>query len=440
MPPENPRQIYLLQTLKLSHDPFANPVAEQEIRQDIPSQQEKNTEAAGERTKESYFFNYYVDPQNSSSDLPIPQALRQARNGLIYGEPGSGKTTLRYTLEAECRTVPDRTLVVTYELSDFVVQSLTADEHWRNLAQELAVDLFIQVIEQLDTFDTPTTTQKQHFQKQMALAWPRLHRVAAQILNEDLPDTENGLARLWGSLRRPAIRYVHPSSKIYNLLHECLPVQTKTVHPQEVTRAAASAYSSGLASLEGGLAAAKAWGFKRIFTLIDGVDAHEREVESMMALVTPLLDHLAHWQAENLFFYFFLTADMQDRLQELYAGRLRNLPYPPLYHLLEWDERRLEALLQQRFRAAHSRTPGFNALGASDLADKLGEYLIQAAQKSPRRLLRLVSSLIDAHARTASDQPLFTIKDWRDMRKYWSYGSPFPPELPGQSFNSAGVQ
>lgn len=413
MPPESPRQVYLLNTLKLSHDPFANPVAEQEINCGQP---------------EPHFFAYYTDPQTSDFDQPIPQTLRQARNGLIFGEPGSGKTTLRYTLEAECRAVPDRTLVVTYELSDALTQPPTAAEHWRNIAQELAIDLFIQVIEQLDTFDPPTAGQKQHFQQQMALAWPRLHRVVAQILKEDLPKTENGLAGLWWSLRRPAIRYIHPSAKIYNLLSECLPTQSG-LNPQAVAQAAAS-YPSGEAMLKAGLAAAAVWGFKQVFVLVDGVDAHEREVEAMSALIAPLLAHLAHWQAEKLFFYFFLISEMQAPLLENNGQALSQLPFPPLRHVIEWDEDRLSALLQQRFRAADSRTPGFNALGASNLAGKLEDYLIEAAQKSPRRLLRLVSSLIDAHAQNAPKQPLITIDDWYHMREYWSYGRPRPPALP----------
>lgn len=414
MPPENPRQVYLLQTLKLSHDPFANPVAEQEIN---CSEQKP------------HFFDYYTDPQHPKFDQPVSQALRQARNGLIFGEPGSGKTTLRYTLEAECRAVPDRTLVVTYELSHSLAQLPQANEHWRNLAQELAIDLFIQIIEQLDTFDVPTSEQKQHLQRQIALVWPRLHRVVAQILNEDLPDPENGLAGLWWSLRRPAIRYVHPSPKIYKLLRECSPDQTKIADLQIIAQTAASTYSSGKAMLEGGLAAAKAWGFKQIFALVDGVDILERKVESMLALIAPLLDHLAQWQAEGLFFYFFLTSDMQDLLQKFYGEKLDHLPFPPRLHIIEWNESMLEALLQQRFRAAHSHTPGFNALAASDLAGKLEDFLIQGAQKSPRRLLRLVNSLIDAHAQNASDHPLFTAKDWHDMSEYWSYGPPFPPNF-----------
>jgi len=413
MPPESPRQVYLLNTLKLSHDPFAHPVAEQEINCGQP---------------EPHFFAYYTDPQTSNFDQPIPQILRQARNGLIFGEPGSGKTTLRYTLEAECRAVPDRTLVVTYELSDALAQPPAADEHWRNIAQELAIDLFIQVIEQLDTFDLPTAVQKQCFRQQMALAWPRLHRVVAQILKEDLPKTENGLAGLWWSLRRPAIRYIHPSARIYNLLSESAPAQRK-VNPEAVAQTAASIYPSGEAMLKAGLAAASAWGFKQIFVLVDGVDAYERKVEAMLTLIAPLLEHLAHWQAEKLFFYFFLTSDMQTPILDSYNKKLNKLPFPPLSHVIEWDESRLSALLQQRFRAANSRTPGFNALAASSLAGKLEDSLIQAAQKSPRRLLRLVSSLIDAHAQNAPKQPLITIDDWRHMREYWSYGRPRPPAL-----------
>ncbi|MFQ5578491.1 MAG: hypothetical protein ACE5G8_16035, partial [Anaerolineae bacterium] len=79
---KTPRQIYLTQTLKLSHDPFAGPVAESELR---------STE------REPHFFDYYTDPQDPEQHRPLPQTLRQARNSFVFAPPGSGKTTLRYT-------------------------------------------------------------------------------------------------------------------------------------------------------------------------------------------------------------------------------------------------------------------------------------------------------------------------------------------------------
>ncbi|MFQ5578724.1 MAG: hypothetical protein ACE5G8_17240, partial [Anaerolineae bacterium] len=336
---------------------------------------------------------------------------------------GSGKTTLRYTLEAECRSVRDparRTLVVSYELSQKITRPPSIDEHRANLARELAVDLFIQLIEQLDTLDAPSGEQLQHLQGQMALVWPRLRQTVKRILGDDFSDSETGLAALWPRLNRPAVRYVHPSSRIIGLLKECmppaaLPTKTRT--------------APGEALLKAGLEAAKAWGFEQLFVLVDGVDAYERDVPHMLALISPLLEHLHNWQAEGLFFYFFLTSDMEAPLMKTHRASLRRLPFPPASYALTWEPQTLAELLHRRLRAAGSRDPGFNALATGGLENSLETRLIEAAQNSPRRLLHIVSALIDAHAQTDAGRVLITPADWRRMRANWSYGPPLPPKL-----------
>lgn len=409
---DNPRQIYLLETLGLTHDPFASPVAEQELHHG---------------REEPHFFSYYVDPYSPNSDKTLPQLLREARNGFIFGPPGSGKTTLRYTLEAECRAVHDRTLVVTYELSHRIDQPLAAEEHWAGIATELTIDLFIQIIEQLDTLPTPTEYQQQQLQVQLPLVWSRLRRTVVRMREDDFSTEANGLASLWPRLNRPATRYVAPSSKINELINACLPLSELKLEAL-----------SGTELLTAGINAARAWGFKRIFVLVDGVDAYEREVPGMLNLIAPLLDNLAHWQARDLFFYFFLTPEMETSVQTIYDKTLNHLVFQPLYYTVIWDKDRLTNLLHQRLWAAGSRIPGFNALATANLEDQLEDHLIQAADHSPRRLLEVVSRLIDAHAQNEPDQPLFTLDDWRRMQAQWGYGSPSPPNLTPAIHNKSG--
>lgn len=399
----NPRQIYLLDTLGFTHDPFAGPVAEEELHSS---------------KEEVHFFSYYVDPRSPNLAKPLPQLLREARNGFVFGEPGSGKTTLRYTLEAECRAVPDRTLVVSYELGHKIDLPPTAEEHWATLAAELAIDLFIQIIEQLETLPAPTEIQKQQLQAQLALSWSRLRRIAVRLIEDDFSTEANGLAVLWPALNRPATRYVAPSAKVINLIKACIPDPNSKA---EVL--------SGAELLAAGIVAAKTWGFKQAFVLVDGVDAQEREIAGMMKLIAPLLFNLAHWQAQDLSFYFFLTPEMETSVRETYQEVLNSLAHPPLYHKLGWDKTTLTTLLHQRLWSAGSRVPGLNALAGAALKDQLEDQLIQAAQQSPRRLLQLVSALIDAHAQSEPDQPLFTLEDWRRMQYQWSYEMPLPPDF-----------
>ncbi len=421
---DNLRRTYLLETLGLSHDPFASPVAEQELH--IVGDEQKPVEAdtanlTGESKKpypEPQFFSYYIDHQAPQLNKPFLIELREARNGLIFGRPGSGKTTLRYTLEAECRVVPDRTLVVTYEFGDKIEQPPTAAEHWARIAAELAIDLFIQVIEQLETLPPPTDWQIQQLKDQMRLVWLRLRRTVVLMIENDYSRQTNGVATLWPRLNRPATHYVAQSPNIKQLIEACLPLESSA--PNSL---------SGIELLEAGLTAAKAWGFKQIFVLVDSVDGQEREVANMLNLIKPLLDHLALWQAQDLFFYFFLTEEMQPSIAKEYGETLNNLPYPPLSYPIKWDKNMMLELLHQRLRAAGSRLPGLNALATAALENKLEDYLIQAAQNSPRRLLHLVSTLIDAHAQSEPDQPLITPEDWQRLRQNWSYGPPEPPEF-----------
>jgi hypothetical protein len=419
MKSNNPRQTYLLETLGLSHDPFASPVAEQELH--LVGDEQKPADATGESKKphqEPQFFSYYIDHQDFQLNKPILVALREARNGLIFGQPGNGKTTLRYTLEAECRVVPDRTLVVTYEFGDKIEQPPTAAEHWARMAAELAIDLFIQVIEQLDTLPPPTDGQIQQLKAQMRLIWRRLRRTVVLMMENDYSWQTNGLATLWPRLNRPATHYVAQSPNIKQLIEACLPIESS-----------ASNSLSGIELLEAGLTAAKSWGFKQIFVLVDGVDGQERQVANMLSLIKPLFDNLAYWQARELFFYFFLTEEMQAPIAQTHREMLNSLPYPPLSYLIQWDKKKLLELLYQRLRAAGKRLPGFNALATVGLENKLEDYLIQAAQNSPRRLLHLVSALIDAHAQSEPDQPLLTPEDWQRLRQNWSYSPPLPADL-----------
>lgn len=403
----NPRLVYLKEVLGLSHDPFAAPVAEQELKR-----------AEGK----PYFFSYYTNPLSMVFDKPLLETLRQKRSGLIFGRPGSGKTTLRYTLEAECRTVYDRTLVVSYEPGDRKKFPRTADAHWRQIAEELAIDLFIQVIELLDTFGPPTPEQKKLLQAQMALVWKKrqLSRTVALLTADDFPRNypDNDASQLWPRLNRTSVQHINRSAKIVTLLQEIMPPDTET-----------AVNFSGRELLLAGIAAAKAWGFEKIFLLTDGIDAYRRDAQEMLSLIQPMLDNFAYWQNQQLFFYLFLTPELESSLRENYCDDFNNmgLTFPPICLTLEWDEKSLLELLHRRLQAADSRLPGFDALTGANFKFSLENALIEAAQHSPRRLLKIVSALIDAHAQNQATALLITPQDWQRMQESWHNGSPLLP-------------
>lgn len=407
--PKQTRQGFLSE-LGLFYDPFTTPTAEKELR-----------EKKGPRGQ-AYFFSYVIDPVDPDSRKPLPLILQDAQNGFVFGPPGSGKTTLRYLLEAEYRFKAARRLVVTCDLREQTGVLTDLESHAARLSRELALDLFIQIIERLDTMLEPITAQQiQKLGELIAITNAPVARAMSRLLREDFSNAEYGLAQVWPGLGRPAVRYVDSSSKISNLLN-ALSANTEKIAPVR---------QLGENLLKAGLDAARAWQFEQIFVLVDNVDANHRNINQMIDLLRPLLDHLASWQNQNVFFYFFLPDGLEPTLQMKYRETLNKaLTFPAAWWIINWDRDTLTALLHERLRAGGSRAPGFNALAAPEFHGKLEDYLIEASANIPRQLLRVVSALIEAHVQVTPNRSVFTPADWQMMRETWGYGPPPPPPPP----------
>ncbi|MDW8226433.1 MAG: hypothetical protein RMJ60_01380, partial [Anaerolineales bacterium] len=170
-----------------------------------------------------------------------------------------------------------------------------------------------------------------------------------------------------------------------------------------------------------GVDVAHAWGFRPIFVLVDGVDSQERDLDFMQALLYPLFEQLATVQSKNLFFKFFLPSE----LKEVAEKAIKDLyPHPVFSIMIEWDDPSLSSLLTQRLRTAapSRRYPGLDSLAKPGL--DLEQKVIQAAKGSPRRLLRLVSALIDAHILHQPDALLFDQVDWEIALHSFQKGHP----------------
>jgi hypothetical protein len=380
-------RLNFLNSIGLTHDPFATPVAEQEASSidDIPT-----------------LYSYYLHPKFlSAGDLSITEkSLRQMEKNLfIYGEPGDGKTTLRLVLEAECRTQVEKTLAVTYLLGEDIKRPLTIEEHGVRLAKAIAVDLFIQIIEQFNSTEQPVSKKQiEVLQKQVGLGARQIQRLINLILDNNIPNARAGLGAYWGNVGRCAVQYVPKTDAIVEFLQKCL---EKGKEKEVLTDWDLVAQ---------GFYAARLWGFKRILIMVDGVDTRRRTPKAMCQIIEPLFEKLAGLAAQDVYFRFFLPLEIKKTIERTLRirGRLQNYKYVPI--IIKWQEDSLRRLLAQRFSAAGSHMEGLDALAERDL--DVDDKLVTAAKNSPRRLLQLASGLIDIYVARKPGETRISAPDW----------------------------
>ena len=392
----NPR-LEFLKSIGLENDPFATPVAEQELNlEDIPPR----------------FYSYFTSPsfENFPREQDLFQRLRALNHAFIFGVPGSGKTTLRLILEADCRTRLDNTLVVSYNLGADILQPLSPEQHRQSIARALALDLFVQIVEQFDLLHMTNVSDQVLLLRQVfSLSGCRLRSVVNRILENPRPNSPAGLGMYWSLISRPAVRYVPFSKPLLDLLNAARLDKSPCPPPDQSTD-----------PIHTGWEIAKQWGFARMFVLVDGVDARNRTTEWMMALIEPLLHMQKDWGQQGIFLKCFLPQELENPAQD----SLANLHLKYIRDRIIWDKEALRALLRERFHSANSRKVDFDAVAGEGLEEKLDNLILDSAEGVPRRLLQIVSSLIDVHIARAPHESKFTHLDWERLRRDWAFEPP----------------
>lgn len=152
---------------------------------------------------------------------------------------------------------------------------------------------------------------------------------------------------------------------------------------------------------------AAAGGFASIYLLLDGVDewaATHAAPATALTMLRPLLSAPGMLQECGVAFKFFLPQDLEPLMQQQQVSRLDRIP---TYRLV-WSDSELVTMLGQRLTSYSLLSPA-SPLGFvnsfADLCDTpvpVDEWLARAAQSSPRRLLMLARTVIEAHCRFAS--------------------------------------
>ena len=413
--PMTPRQQYLRYS-GFKYDTFAQPDAEQEYgfadrdTLQIPPFTDQALAPRPDDIPPVFPRAYYVDPRYSERrEGSVFEELRAPDHALVYGEPGAGKTTLRLAVETYARAFPNGTLVVTYEpgrvVESEVGQAVAAvgqsaeaadadaaatDAHLRLLAAALAVDLFIQIIEQFGLRrDLPTARQNDALCYLITTIEPRLKAVLQRLMRGDEPTELYGFAWLWRRLDRPVVRPVVRTPQMSDWF-KALRKHGQT--PGE-------ALPDGAAMWQRALDTARLWGFGRVFVLLDGLDTYWRRPPDMLRLLDPLLRLLPRFAAQEVNLKAFLPRELEQSVaQRLEAYGVAADEVHVI--VLAWTDERLRALVLTRYRAARSRR-----LTLSDLVDKedtefyerVDDMLIESAQGNPRRLLLILHELVEAH-------------------------------------------
>lgn len=433
---ESPRQRFLRYS-GFVRDPFAQPTAEQEYgfadrdTFHLPPHPTPDAPARPPGDEAHLLFsplNYYVDPRYADRrDGSVFDELRAEGHTLVYGRPGDGKSTLRLAVEAHLRGRPDRTLAVTYEpgrvVETEVAEAVAAaprgatasqagasraaarraarDAHLRALSRALAVDLFIQIIEQFGyRRQKPTAAQNRRLCYLLLFVEPRLQGVMEQLMFGEEPSDVWGFARLWRTLDRPIVRPVIRTPPMIAWF-QALRAQR---HEQQPKALSASALWRRV------LDTARLWGFERVYVLLDGLDTWWRSESDMLDLLDPLLRLLPAW-GRRVSLKCFLPLPLRDEVAARLARYGVDAAALPVI-VLAWTPERLRALLLERFRAAGARRLWLGDLVEEALRDEIDDQLIVVAAGSPRRLLLLVHELIEAHVgRLPVERPM-TRAEW----------------------------
>lgn len=411
------RETYLLETLGLKYDPFVDAYAEAELK-------------AGK--DDPPFFSYCIEPPTEPAVDSILEKLNQPQPAFVFGEAGSGKTALRFMLEADGRSQRSQTLTVSHVIGKdhnsgengparppngtWGARPLTAGPEpapWAQLTIDLAIDLLIQVVERFHAVGEPEPAVLTESTAYWQAHVPHFTSILQRHLPERKSSRLTGISEWWWlSWGRPIIINTPFTAPLRSFLQKL----ASAPHQQE--REGGSRYEFAR-----GLALAQALGYKQVYLLVDA--AGSPPPTKWITHLWPLSELLDWTTPIPLFPKFFLPLDLKDEVENW----LDRLTLTPFSVTIKWDQVGLARLIAERFRSAGSSwIRGFDVLASREIDGRLHQGIIDAAKGSPRRLLQLISALIEAHAGRAPDELDFTAGDWQTMRRQWS-SPPTPPPL-----------
>ena len=365
------RTQYIAQILRLHHDPFQLFSAEQEFEsQEIGPQR---------------FYNYFVEPEEN-----LLYRLNQPEHTIVYADTGHGKTTLQYHLEADLRTIFTKTLVVSLKLDQNVVNQ-SADELQKSWLNGFAADFFVQMMELFLQFAPQLkdeTIIKQIAQLLVAAGW---QRELKRYHKKNKAWLKDNLAVWWAYWGRPSIQRIPFTQERQNFLGQLSQVAEQVPTDTDI-------------SLETLFKLARQIGFEQIFLSVDvsGDLAIDVGIPILQDRICPLIHDNA------LLLKAFLPFQYQRAIET-------QTPNGVMCLTISWSDQSLQQMVARRLHSAGSRIPSLAWYAEDNFAPELDALLLQKAQKSPRRLLQLISQLINIHLAGSPPTHELSRDDWACM-------------------------
>ena len=390
------RAQYLLGTLRLEHDPFAAPTAELELQIN---------------PEDSPFFSYFVDPPYQLAGQRVRHALlsllKEPQPSCVYGGRGTGKTAVKTMLEAECRALPEQTLVVSLGLGKGEPVQLDETLLWQRLTAALAIDLFVQVIEQ---FDGLKSVLKPAFVAELSCFWQAHIPQFRRTLKRELLRTESensDISTWWRVWDRPVIRYTPLNTGRRRFVEAVL---------GQASGAEASDEGNCRSQFQQGLTLARKCRYQRLYLLIDlpgGTQPTELDIAELLRFLFTLTDF-----SLPIYYKLFLPQSFQPDTEYLFAEE--NMTLELFTAVLNWNQpQAFQKLLEQRFRTAETWIRNLNTFIEQPVVTAINKLLQQEANQSPRFLLQTISRLIDSHANQTPEEFRITLADWQNMLARW---------------------
>lgn len=393
-----------------------------------------NPFATANAEQEGHFLpEYFVDTGHYNLVVGNPES---SQTTLIFAPRGAGKTAYRVMLERQCYPYSD-------QLNTLVVSHITFDQLFTVTSSSLRQRLYAHIASILKTglralvetlFQNPVVAGEMNPIRGKRMSG-QMKRYAPELLAqlEDWQSVSVQEVAATSTMNWSYFEEVFPTSKFTppspgsSQTSEHLPRWWNQVinrsNPSSVQT------SSPVEDFVDFVRLIQTLGISSVYVVVDRLDELPETAdnpEAVVDLIIPLVSHLPLMETAGAAFKFFLPTATRNPLHANPRARLDRLPI----RTIAWSDDLLAEMLEKRLAAfSNGRILSLSQLAKEPLTESLEQEMIQWADGSPRRLLRLGELLFLEQANQAGDDSLLLTRDaWEAAYTLFSRYYP-PPQV-----------